>query len=311
MPQEPSTATPLPVIVGAPRSGTTLVRFMLDAHSQLAIPPETGFLTIARQLEQSGVGAEAFCDAITAFPPDAPAWQDFGIPAEALRGRVAALKPFTVSDGLRAFYALYAERFGKPRYGEKTPGYVRHIANIEAVLPEARFIHVIRDGRDVAASLRERWFSPGYEIEVQANFWLDHVRAGQQQGAAAGHYLELRYEDLIERPERELRRLCAFLELEFEPAMLRYYERTPERLAEHLERRGADGGLVVSQADRRAQQEATTRPPDRSQIGTWQQRMTPADAARFEAIAGDLLREYGYLPGSAPRRLRRLLRLGR
>jgi len=74
---------PMPVILGAPRSGTTLLRFMIDAHPDVAIPPETGFLTLGTQF--TGTGDELrqeFFETITAFPPGMATWPDFGIPKE-------------------------------------------------------------------------------------------------------------------------------------------------------------------------------------------------------------------------------------
>jgi hypothetical protein len=285
-----SSCPPMPIVVGSPRSGTTLLRFMLDSHPEVAIPPETGFLL----LDEPFSGSEEFLGRVTAFPPDAPNWPDFGIPAEAFRERLAGLEPFSVADGFRLFYRMYADRFGKRRYGDKTPGYCRHLLAVERVLPEARFIHLIRDGRDAAVSLRARWFSPGYDIDTQANFWRDNVAAAREQGARCRHYLELRYEDLLRRPEASLRRVCRFVDLAYHPAMLRYPERTPERLREHRPRVRTDGTVLVTQEERLRQQALTTRHPDQSRIGVWKESLTPEEALRFDELAGDLLEELGY-----------------
>lgn len=286
---------PMPIIVGSPRSGTTLLRLMLDSHRDLAIPPETGFLVLGKQLCDAGEGRhDALFRAITAYPPDAPAWADFGIPTEMFLSRLEVLQPFSVAEGFRLFYRMYAERFGKRRTGDKTPLYCRHIREIAELLPEAHFIHLVRDGRDAAVSLREQWFSPGHEIETQAHFWRTNVLTARQQGAECPHYLEVRYECLIRETERELRRICSLIDLEFDPAMLRYYERAPERLREHLERRRIDGTLVVSREIRARQQASTTHPPDPARIGVAGRALTEAERDRFEAIAGDALRAFDY-----------------
>ena len=83
-------------------------------------------------------------------------WGDFGLTEEELLERFRAIEPLNAGDALRAFYEAYAERVGKPRWGEKTPIYVKSMRRIERALPEARFVHVIRDGRDVALSIRDR-----------------------------------------------------------------------------------------------------------------------------------------------------------
>src|SRR6185369_11947595 len=97
------TRLPVPFIVGSPRSGTTLLRFMLDSHPELAIPPETGFLVLGEHLIGECALPDRFADAVTAFPPEAPAWPDHGIPAEAFRCALARLRPFSVAEGFRLF----------------------------------------------------------------------------------------------------------------------------------------------------------------------------------------------------------------
>src|ERR1700749_1142202 len=113
---------PMPFIVGSPRSGTTLLRFMLDAHPELAIPPETGFLTLGPKLKGRGDKLrERFFQEVVNYPKSSPNWPDFEIPEGTFRAALAEINPFTVSDGYRAFYRLYAARFGKARWGDKTP----------------------------------------------------------------------------------------------------------------------------------------------------------------------------------------------
>lgn len=287
----------MPVIVGAPRSGTTLLRLMLDAHPQLAIPPETGFLLLASSLKSSDepLHADVFLEAITNYPPEMPTWPDFGIPAANLRREFDRMPTFTVADGFRAFYRLYAERFGKRRWGDKTPGYVLNIRDIAETLPEAHFIHVIRDGRDVSLSLRQCWFSPGQDMKILAAHWERHVAEGRRQGSRCGRYLEVRYEDLVRRPAPVLEKICAFLRLPYASQLERYHERAMDRLREHRDRQGPDGVLLVSHEERLKQQRMVTRPPDPSRIDVWRKTMTEGERRDFEAVAGELLRDLGYV----------------
>lgn len=285
----------MPIIVGSPRSGTTLLRLMLDAHSQLAIPPETGFLTVAGKLKGKGDRLrDKFFQAITNFPEALPCWPDFDIAKEDFRTALAAIEPFNVSDGFRTFYRLYAERRGKLRWGDKTPIYCRHLDAIRRVLPEARFIHLIRDGRDAALSLRRLWFSPGWEIETQASYWRECVLAARRAGANHRDYLEVRYENLILNTRETLEQICAHIELRFEEAMLAYFEQAPERLKEHKGRSFPDGRVFLTQAQRFAQQQRTTQPPDPACVFAWKQTMDAEEANRFRRVAGDLLQELGY-----------------
>lgn len=286
---------PMPFIVGVPRSGTTLLRLMLDAHPLLAIPPETGFLSIAAQMPpDSRAAREAFASALVAFPPDAPAWGDFGIAEDAFRDRLYQLDSFTPADGFRLFYRMYAARFGKPRYGDKTPLYAQQLVSIESILPEARFIHLLRDGRDVAISLRRQWFSPGESIETQARYWRDVIVAARVQGRQVRNYLEVRYEDLLRDPAIVLGRIAAFTDLPFHDAMLRHHEFAAERLAEHGERRRPDQSIVVTREQRAAQQRTTRGPLDDRWIGGWREKLSADEQARYLSVAGELLAELGY-----------------
>jgi hypothetical protein len=289
------TPVPMPVILGAPRSGTTLLRFMIDAHPSVAIPPETGFLMQGTQF--TGTGDELrrqFVETITAFPADVPTWPDFGIPKETFRQMIQRIEPFSVSDGYRAFFRAYAERFGKPRWGDKTPLSCLCLDTIEAVLPEAHFIHLIRDGRDVALSCRQTCFSPGPAVEVQAEQWARCVSTARTQGVGCRRYLEVRFEDLVSDPARVLAEICRFVELPYAAAMLDYHLHVPLRLAEHRSRVRPDGTVIVSHATRLRQQALTMQPPQRSRIQSWKQTMDRDERARFEAVAGDLLQALGY-----------------
>jgi Sulfotransferase family len=285
----------MPIIIGSPRSGTTLLRFMLDAHPDVAIPPETGFLVPCGELTSQGSASrEAFFETVTRYPAETPGWRDFRISEDTFRAALQTIDPFTVADGIRIFYQLYASRFGKPRWGDKTPLYCMHVQAIEALLPEAHFVHIIRDGRDVALSLRPMWFAPGRDIETLATHWRQCVTTGRQQGSLCRHYMEVRYEQLIEDSREVLAGICEFLHLDFDDRMLRYHEFTPERLREHQGRFRPDGSVVVTHEQRLDQQHRTTRPPDRSRVFVWKREMPREEQLRFEAIAGDVLGEFGF-----------------
>jgi len=285
----------MPIIVGSPRSGTTLLRFMLDSHPDLAIPPETGFFWTQAELETaSGNLREEFFRAVTNYPSRAPSWPDFEILEETFWKALEGIEPFNLPDGYRTFYRLYAARFEKPRWGDKTPTYCLSLDAIRELIPEARFIHLIRDGRDAALSLRKMWFSPGWEIETQANFWRDCVVAARRAGLNSDDYLEVRYEDLVLETPNTLQRICKFINLPYHDAMLTYYMRSPERLREHKGRQRPDGTMLMTQVYRIRQQERVMEPPDPDCVFGWRRAMSDDEKVRFGLIAGDLLDELGY-----------------
>ncbi len=281
----------MPIIVGSPRSGTTLLRFMLDAHSELAIPPETGFLTLIENLTDRGdKGREKFFEQLVNYS----SWPDFEIPQETFWDTLTNITPFNISEGYRAFYRLYAARLGKPRWGDKTPIYCCYLNSIRRVLPEARFIHIIRDGRDAALSLRQMWFSPGWEIETQALSWRDCVLAARRAGVGRHDYMEVRYEELVLNTRETVKRVCAHVGLTYEEAMLSYYKQAAERLKEHKGRSLPDGTPMLTQEQRFQQQQRSTQPPDPTCVFAWKRTMDKEERKRFQLVAGDLLKELGY-----------------
>ena len=290
---------PAPFIVGVPRSGTTLLRLMLDAHPDLAIPPETHFLPrLIKMSQERDAGAADILEVIT----NHPRWPDFGLDPQALRARIERIEPFDVGDAVRAFYRLYAERQGKPRWGDKSPNYVMRMRRINRVLPEARFIHLIRDGRDVVLSLTERTWGPG-EVAEAAERWAQDIRKARRQlrrplnpiwWKRIPKCIEVRYEDLVTDPEPHLRRVCEFIELPWDDDMLAFHERAGERMREVIRDFKSRRGHQFTAEERHVQHELVSQPPTTDRVGRWRTEMAPADRATFEERAGDLLAELGY-----------------
>ncbi len=296
--KDASDRLPVPFIVGVGRSGTTMLRLMLDAHPALTIPPETHFVPDLIDAIEAGATPEQAVEVMTSVRQ----WGDLHTePAEVLE-RWRRLDSFEAGPALRAFYEIFPERQGKSRYGEKTPAYVKNMLKIEGVLPEARFIHVIRDGRDVALSRWKRTLGdkdPAPASKV-AETWARRIRRAQRHGRKLDHYMELRYEDLVTDTEPNLRRICEYLELDWDPVVLRYYEHAAERMAEMARDLPAIEGKPTRPGEERMKAHAMTqKPPDPSAMYRWKERMKPEDVAAFDVAAGDLLAELGYEVGTA------------
>jgi hypothetical protein len=287
-------AWPAPFVVGAARSGTTMLRLMLDAHSEVAIPPETGFVPkLIRTCERQDASTEGILELLTTRPR----WPDFGIDQDVLARRLRALPVLLPAPVLRTFYSLYSEKFGKPRWGDKTPRYLLKMRRIQRALPEARFIHVIRDGRDVALSMTDLRWRPDSLVHG-AREWREHVQAGRRQGARVPHYLEVRYEDLILDTESTLRGACDFLELPWDAAMLDYHRTAGDRMAEKArETHPSELPEPVTAAERVGIHALTSRPPVAERIGRARRELSKAELAAVESVAGDLLVELGYSVG--------------
>ncbi|HYO62559.1 MAG TPA: sulfotransferase [Pyrinomonadaceae bacterium] len=274
-----------------PRSGTTLLRLMLDAHPELSIPPEMGFMPAVAALRgRGGELRRAFFEAVTGMS----SWDDANIPRAAFEEALREVEPFTAAGGVRTFYRLYAARFGKARWGDKTPAYCLHMDKIEKLLPEARFVHLIRDGRDVALSVRGLWFSPGDRVEDSAERWRSWILTARRLGRRRRHYMEVRYEELIADAPAVLRRVCDFAGLSYDPRMETYYESSAARLDEVKTMYRDDGSPLITKEERLHNQRFTTRPPEASRVFRWREEMDAESRRRFAAVAGDLLAELGY-----------------
>ena len=268
-----------PIFVGSGRSGTTLLRTIFDSHPDLAMAHEPQFVgTVARkekQLNAGGFQVGRFVDTIYGNPN----FRRMGLERPAVEAALAADPPSGLAEAVRAVFSLWAAAQDKPRYGDKTPGYIIQIPELARLFPEARFVNVIRDGRNVALSYIERPWGPSTLAEG-ALYWRSRVSRGRSAGLALGpsRYTEVRYEDLVADTETEVRRICEFLDLSWQPAMLRYHEKADEFVASSHE----------PEAFRNVARPPTTGTRD------WSEAMTDRDIAIFEAIAGDLLRDLGY-----------------
>jgi Sulfotransferase family len=259
-------------IVGSARSGTTLLRLMLNAHPEVAVPPESRFIT---QLWPSGesVEVEPLLEVLAAHPRFA-AWD---LPIDAVRAELEGAGVVPYAELIRGVFRAYAHAHGKSRWGDKTPRYVEHIALLSNLLPDARFIHLIRDGRNVALSYADVPFGPK-TVARAADLWARRVSGGIEVGASlgGGRYLELLYEDLVADPAGEAGTICKFLDLDFHDGMLDPSER-------------AHG--VLSRA---AQFNPNLQNKPISEVRSWERVMPPRQIEMFEAVAGGLLSQLGY-----------------
>ncbi len=197
---------------------------------------------------------------------------------------------------LTALYAEYAREAGKPRFADKTPRNVLHVGLIGRSIPESRFVHLVRDGRDVVPSLVGLQYFPDRFAEAVV-YWSERVRHGRAAGSALGpdRYQEVRYEELVADPEATLRRLCSFLDLAYDDAMLDYHERADE---------------VVAAVSELGHHQGLWQPPTPG-LRSWRATMSSHDQELFELLAGSTLDEFGYeRSGLAPSWPSRLEALG-
>lgn len=276
-----------PFVVGCNRSGTTMLRGMLDSHSELAVPPEAYFvvplLNSQSFVREGRFDAAALLDDVRGRGSFRDGWL---LPDSAVESLARTWRPSDAAEALTELYACYAREHGKARYADKTPQHVVHIELLARSFAQARFVHLIRDGRNVVSSLLDYPHGPTRFVDG-VEYWRYRVSAGRRAGARLGpdRYLEIRYEALVDDPEAALREICAFIELPYEPEMLAYHSRA--------------GQLLTGIADPN-QHKNISRPPTRD-IRDWRTTMPARETELFDLLAGDLLDELGYeRSGRAP-----------
>ena len=262
------------ILLGVSRSGTTLLRVILDRSPGIAIPDESFFVPLLARRHGKRIDQERFLDDVARIATI----RDWGVTDVA--GRVRSEMPTGVA--IAAIFDAYAEAAGKPRWGDKTPMYMRHLELLEELFQDAQYVHLIRDGRDAALSFLQMpegtftrtWAHPTTP-EQFACLWRKEVGDARSLGRRVGasRYHEVRYENLVAEPEAAVRTICTFAAIPFELAMLDY-----------------TGSVDVSA---KPHQQRLLTPPT-SGVRSWRDDMPAEDVAAFESVAGDLLGELGY-----------------
>lgn len=241
-------------IVGCERSGTTLLRVILDSHPHLCSGEETGFLVNMEkivteswsQLEQFGLEKEEILDNIRKF--------------------------------FLCFHHKYCETTGKKRWIDKTSQYVEHLEFVNELFPKCKVIHIIRDGRDVAASAREKWGKMSFFAILHR--WPKQVRMGRFAGEWLGNdrYFEITYENLVNDPRKALTALTTFLGTKWDDALLNHS--------------GKRHSITIQQPniDKRA-----LHPINKSKVGSWKRRLCWHERLFVGLGFRNLLFELGYI----------------
>lgn len=241
------------MIVGCPRSGTTLLRLMLDAHPELAIPPEWYFWAGLSNRIAKGVDRSPNAD------------QEFKAAMEEAKVPVPNSLPNDWGDAVRAVYANYASSKGKPRCGDKTTVNWMFSGFVLGLLPETRVIHLVRDGRDVALSMKRISAWKDKSLDQLIEQWSLRVIPIRHQMKKHPHYMEVDYRDLVLEPETTLRRVCEFVALDFDPVMLEYVNGAAQKIDELSEKNELSAEEVGSMHSLLASL------PDSRRVDVWKQ----------------------------------------
>lgn len=284
-------------IIGNPRSGTTLLRLMLTCHENIVIPPECGFAVWWHEKYKDWGESRVDDFTLSEFISDlmrSKKIETWNVNEGDLSVFLRQRSPPSYSELVSSIYEWYGSSRGRifKRWGDKNNFHIHQIPTIKSIFPNAWFVHIVRDGRDVACSYKEvnmRQIDSPYapslpnEIADIAEQWKTNIEVATESFTRIEweDVCELRFEDLVLDTERSLRKLCRLLDEEYDPSMLNYhqinrdYELEPEEFLQWKEK--------------------TLEEPTRDVVGRYIRGLTDQEISTFEKIAGDGLRRYGYL----------------
>jgi hypothetical protein len=269
-------------IIGCPRSGTTLLQLLINSHPKIAIPPESHiFVRFSKIFENYGdlnnkANLKLFVqDLLKDY--HIRDW-DLGVSVDDFCDQ---LKEKSLRNVIALLLELYAQKDLKIRWGDKTPQHMLHVREIKKIFPEAKFIHLIRDGRDVAVSSSRIFVGPP-SIYGIAHEWRKYIEIFDKFKKNLNHneYLEVRYEDLVRNPEAELKKIFIFLKEE--PIAASKGQNLPNSTAKEY----------YIQTD--AHMLSLNAPISDKKIGTYKKKFTTREIEIFETITKDSLTKLGY-----------------
>lgn len=269
-------------IIGTERSGSNLLRLILNAHSEIAVPHPPHVMSYFGPLEKhyGDLSREANFrrltrDVIVHIRSHIHPWE-IRIDEEEL---VTTASPRDLFGIYAALYEQFMKAMGKRRWGCKSTFMIHYVKRILACYPEAKLIWLVRDPRDVALSSQSSVFNP-YHPYYTAQLWAGQQELGLKLEAAyqPANLLRVYYEELIARPQETVERVCRFIGVTFEPTMLRFFE-TPE----------ARTSASLAQDWRN-----TAVPILSNNANKFLSRMSAQDVAIIEAVAGETMRKLNY-----------------
>jgi len=265
-----------------------MLRLMLTCHPDFVIPPESLFISNLYPLW--GNTRLEYSEQISSLCDDLYKDEKFcewNLERRTLEELLTTKLPLNYNNFVDIVYSAYVRK-NSPlaiRWGDKNPSYVLSLDLLWQLFPQAKVIHIVRDGRAVLNSFRSANRRANKKIwpetvKSAAYFWLSRLRASRKyQGNP--NYMEIFYEKLVQDPDRELQQLCSFLDLAFDPVMLDFAK---------VNRREK---LVPTH--RLAWHGSTLKSIQKSKIDEWQHKLDPIDVMQFEMLAGYYLTKYGYL----------------
>lgn len=277
-------------IIGNPRSGTTLLRLILSAHPNIYIAQEGGFLLFLYEKYKNFAGEKGKIINFVEDLMQTKKIEYWGIVKEEIVNYIIKKQPKNYSELGTMVYKYYGEKKypGKKRWGDKNNYYLNYIDTINEIYPESKFIHIIRDGRDVACSykdmskIKNQKYAPNLPnqiIEIAEN-WKNNIETinASFNKINKNRYIEIKYEDLVQNTRNTAKELCDFLNEAYDEDMLNYNKINLDREPEDY----SSWKSLVGQ-------EITTK-----RIKRWEKELTSEEIKMFEKISEKQLTKYNY-----------------
>jgi len=263
-------------IVGVQRSGTTLLRLILNAHSEIAIPEEATFLKplLNKKRIRNQISGDKLRNLVE-FLRSNEQFQLWNFNREPLLKEISNKKSTTIKEIMEIMYSSYAANEGKSSWGDKSL-FFGAMELIYEMFPNARFIHIVRDGRDVFHSWRKMDPAKSHPSVMALDWKLKlHFIERSHKSIPASNMLLVRYEDLLTQPNESLQKICNFLSIDFEEDMLRFHQSSNKYIGQH------HSDLIFKAIDD-------------SNIIKWKKLLTQNEINMFQFVAGKSLKKYGY-----------------
>lgn len=268
-------------LFGMERSGTTLLSMMVGAHSRIAVPLATTGMWIHFGQQISSNGKFETKEQLNDLIDDILGHERIELwDAELDRDRILENLPLgDYGAVICRVQAEYARKKDKAYWANIDIATLDQMDLVNQWVPDARFVHIVRDGRDVALSHQTMPYGAGNIAEC-ARAWKMRIGTSVKMGRILGpdRYHVLRFEDLVLDSETVLRKLCRFLGVAFDPSMLRYSEMADDKIPD----------------SRRWLWPEISKPPQNAKVDRWRHAMSRSQRIVFEDVAGDSLREWGY-----------------
>ncbi|MDG5491105.1 sulfotransferase [Psychroserpens sp. SPM9] len=263
-------------IVGVQRSGTTLLRLLLNAHSEIAIPEEASFLKplLKTKWTRTPISGEKK-EKLVNYLRKNEQFILWNFDREPLLREIENKESTTIKEIMEIMYSAYAAHENKSSWGDKSL-FFGAMDLIYEMFPNAKFIHIVRDGRDVFFSWRKMDANKSHPT-VMALDWKFKIRFIEKsmKNIPSSSMKIIRYEDLLDKPEEILRETCKFLDIEFEESMLAFHQSSNKYIGKH------HSDLIFKKIDK-------------SNSNKWKVLLTATETKLYQMIAAKTLKKYGY-----------------